>query len=82
MKFSIGDLVRLRSGGPTMTVASLRVRAEGSSDELVSVLCTWFNGAARQDAPFNEKVLELACDVTEKGGADPQSSVSARQPLL
>jgi uncharacterized protein YodC (DUF2158 family) len=34
MDHNVGDLVRLRSGGPTMTVASLEERR---------VLCIWFS---------------------------------------
>lgn len=37
--FKVGDVVRLKSGGPLMTVTSVGSRYEGSE---VEAWCTWF----------------------------------------
>ena len=57
MTFEIGSLVRLRSGGPVMTVASVRVNER---NDLAVALCTWFNDSMFCSQPFNVKMLEPA----------------------
>jgi uncharacterized protein YodC (DUF2158 family) len=49
--FREGDLVRLRSGGPTMTV-SMVCRGDG-----ISYNCSWFDGANRKTENFSEGEL-------------------------
>jgi uncharacterized protein YodC (DUF2158 family) len=53
--FKVGDIVQLKSGGPKMTVTSLR-----SLDTGFSMHCQWFAGNKHQDAWFHEEALELA----------------------
>ncbi len=68
--WQIGNLVRLKSGGPTMTVANVGVGIAG--DE---VACTWFDGKKRLEDTFPPDALELvtsrapriAYAVTRKG---------------
>lgn len=53
-EFEPGDIVRLKSGGPKMTVAKLDTDYEG--DEYA--YCEWFKGATRQSGKFEPQVLE------------------------
>jgi uncharacterized protein YodC (DUF2158 family) len=48
--FKVGDLVRLKSGGPVMTVASVGQ----------SVHCQWFAGAKLEKGFFDAESLENA----------------------
>lgn len=57
MTFKRGDLVRLKSGGPVMTVAS----EVGGSVEAV-----WFVGAEHRSALFNESMLHFAEQVAAR----------------
>ena len=59
--FKIGDIVRLKSGGPDMTVTSVGQRHEESSQ--ISAWCTWF------PAPDSRKTEVLpieALDLVER----------------
>jgi uncharacterized protein YodC (DUF2158 family) len=51
-KFQPGDVVRVKSGGPPMTIVYY--------DEQEQVYCQWFDGKKRQDGTFEEVVLEKA----------------------
>jgi len=53
-KFKSGDLVELKSGGPTMTVDL------DWSDGTYQ--CTWFAGAKHNRANFNGETLKLTDD--------------------
>jgi uncharacterized protein YodC (DUF2158 family) len=48
---NVGDTVRLKSGGPLMTVNE--IAADGR------VLCTWHNGTKYEYAGFEAAILEL-----------------------
>lgn len=48
--FSPGDVVRLKSGGPEMTVKA--------ADNPAEVECQWFNGKDNKEAWFPETSLE------------------------
>jgi uncharacterized protein YodC (DUF2158 family) len=50
MKFQIGDVVVLKSGGPAMTVADLT--------EDGGVICIWFDGKEQRRAVFPAATLE------------------------
>lgn len=54
--FKPGDVVRLKSGGPKMTVAEIR---EGR------VLCQWFTGDKREIAGFEPATLVKVADETK-----------------
>jgi len=49
-KFKLGDIVQLKSGGPTMTVDS-----EGKSE----LACLWFAEAELKDGRFSATSLKL-----------------------
>jgi uncharacterized protein YodC (DUF2158 family) len=55
MMIKAGDVVQLKSGGPKMTV-------DWVDPETNTTLCTWFEGAKRNEAPFSTTSLVLAKD--------------------
>lgn len=63
MEYAVGDIVRLRSGGPLMTVDY--VVGTGDDDSLLyeegfaygDVVCQWFNGTALHARCFKPSVL-------------------------
>jgi len=57
-QFDLGATVRLKSGGPNMTVKSFGDFAMGTEKD--HYLCTWFNGKGEQrEGTFAEHELEL-----------------------
>ena len=54
--FTVGDLVRLKSGGPLMTVIYMAPREE----DAFNVQCTWYSEVANtyNTAAFNENTLD------------------------
>lgn len=62
-KFNDGDRVRLRSGGPTMTVEGFDAFGEFEQGSPKKYLCRWFDGKGQlaQDT-FKESSLEAAPD--------------------
>lgn len=55
-KFSPGDIVQLKSGGPAMTVSSV-TGDDGVSDN-IGYRCEWFKGASKETAHFKEDTLK------------------------
>jgi uncharacterized protein YodC (DUF2158 family) len=55
-QFKAGDVVKLKSGGPDMTIT--RVESEGGSR--VFVYCTWFTGNKNEKGHFPPEALKLA----------------------
>lgn len=60
MSFNVGDVVVLKSGGPLMTIASVK---QGSDGQLYMVM--WFNRNGdlsweRKTESFPEKALKIA----------------------
>lgn len=55
MKFKKGDVVVLKSGGPSMTAGAYHESFQGD-DRLT---CTWFNNGERKAETFHEDQLEL-----------------------
>lgn len=56
MKFTIGDGVRLRSGGPEMTVSQIDAPdAEGAE----FAHCLWFDGAEASECAFDTRTIVL-----------------------
>lgn len=49
--FNKGDIVRLKSGGPDMTV-------DGTNQENEIVNCKWFDGSELKQSSFNRSSLE------------------------
>ena len=56
-KFSPGDIVQLKSGGPAMTVSEIKSKFAG--DEATAYRCTWFKGASKEYGDFREETLEM-----------------------
>jgi uncharacterized protein YodC (DUF2158 family) len=57
----IGSVVRLKSGGPDMTVTGSPTTVDDrgiSVEEPEKVICTWFDGSSKKTAPFNIAVLD------------------------
>lgn len=51
-EFQPGDVVRLNSGGPSMTVETLI-----DDNGMVTVHCSWFQESTLHEKAFNEKLL-------------------------
>jgi uncharacterized protein YodC (DUF2158 family) len=56
--FKKGDTVRLKSGGPLMTVADLG--DYGPTGPTEGVTCVWFDGKHRETEVFDSAVLKLS----------------------
>ena len=54
-KYKSGDVVKLKSGGPNMTVQGYV--ATVSNVESKTVQCKWFAGAKSEAANFHEEML-------------------------
>lgn len=56
MAFKVGDVVKLKSGGPTMTVQNIgNYSNHGFTD---GVLCVWFDLKGKNEALFRAEMLE------------------------
>jgi uncharacterized protein YodC (DUF2158 family) len=55
-KFSPGDIVQLKSGGPAMTIA--KINNDSLSGEFKGYYCEWFKGASKERAHFDEETLQ------------------------
>ncbi len=58
-QFKVGDLVELRSGGPTMTVTDVR-EEDPERNWPVRYDCTWFAGKKNETGHFPELALKPA----------------------
>ena len=56
-QFKPGDVVRLKSGGPNMTVTQVGERAMTQEPE---VWCVWFVGTKKFEDTFSPEALEIA----------------------
>ena len=56
-EFQSGDIVRLKSGGPNMTVRHL--------DSFGNYFCQWFSGSKLQSGNFDPGSLEIAPEPEE-----------------
>jgi len=56
MTFKVGDVVKLKSGGPLMTVANPNATAGGHA----VIGCTWFDGKTPHAEMFPAETLEIA----------------------
>ena len=59
-RFAIGDSVKLKSGGPVMTVDGYAVFDEGT------VICKWFAGKKLHIGNFDEDAIERATELKEE----------------
>ncbi|MHC3127004.1 hypothetical protein OB03_06705 [Brevundimonas sp. GN22] len=60
-KFQKGDVVRLKSGGPAMTIAHVPGEPMNSfsASKYEEYTCQWFKGANAERGKYVEEVLEL-----------------------
>jgi len=61
-KYKIGDIVKLRSGGPEMTVESVPTESVPTFNQYRGehYSCQWFVGKKLENGTFKEDALELA----------------------
>ena len=64
-ELKVGDVVKLKSGGPKMTIANTKSNPAG-------ILCTWFDEAEVKSSRFPAKALELV--------KKPQKKAAPRRP--
>ena len=57
MDFKPGDIVRLKSGGPSMTVDEVEKKGN-----VTSIFCFWFDGAQLEDGEFSPTSLMPVAD--------------------
>lgn len=57
-KFSEGNIVKLISGGPNMSVTDVK-------DSGKLIVCQWFSGSNLKRGHFNEKTLEIVKEEKE-----------------
>jgi uncharacterized protein YodC (DUF2158 family) len=57
--FKSGDLVVLKSGGPTMTVDTVNTDIF-DDDKITGILCTWFVGQRLERVRFDPGAIQLA----------------------
>jgi len=55
MAFKVGDVVKLKSGGPLMTVTIV-----GEKYGMAIAFCAWFEGTKNMSADFPPDSLEIA----------------------
>ncbi len=55
-KYNVGDIVKLRSGGPDMTVQDVPIAGNQYKDHY---RCQWFAGKKLESGNFQEESLEL-----------------------
>lgn len=52
-EFKVGDVVRLKSGGPPMTVTEV-----GKASEEPTIWCQWFEGADTKNGTFPPEAIK------------------------
>lgn len=57
MKFQVGDVVQLNSGGPAMTVSFVDEKKFKHGGAVPVVSCTWFEGKKLNKESFNPEIL-------------------------
>jgi uncharacterized protein YodC (DUF2158 family) len=68
--FQLGDLVVLKSGGPTMTIDAVNTDIF-DDDRITGIVCVWFVGEKLERVRFDQKALQHA-----------QSTRNAEEPTL
>ena len=64
-RFKSGDLVVLKSGGPTMTVDTVNTDIF-DDNKITGIVCIWFVGEKLERVRFEQGTLELAQRVGPK----------------
>ena len=57
-RFQTGDAVRLKSGGPCMTITALGIYSGWTMRCADTVACQWFEGEKPQETVFDVALLE------------------------
>jgi uncharacterized protein YodC (DUF2158 family) len=57
MSFTVGDVVKLNSGGPAMTVDFVGEKKFPHGGTVPVVSCTWFEGKKLNKETFNPEIL-------------------------
>jgi len=57
-QFQKGDVVRLKSGGPWMTITALGDYSGWTTSPASTAACMWFEGKKRQETVFDVAMLE------------------------
>jgi uncharacterized protein YodC (DUF2158 family) len=57
-RFQTGDAVRLKSGGPCMTITALGVYSGWTTSCSETVACRWSEGDKQQETVFDVALLE------------------------
>ena len=57
-RFQTGDAVRLKSGGPCMTITALGVYSGWTRSVADTVACRWFEGEKQQETVLDMALLE------------------------
>ena len=70
--FKVGDTVRMRSGGPRMTVTAV-----GGDNDVPKVTCVWFDGMKQMEATFPSAAV---MDAPETKAAEPPRAMSMPRP--
>lgn len=60
MEIKAGDVVRLKTGGPMMTVKLAIPRRAGSvaDDRVMDLTCQWFDGTVLHEGEFSVESME------------------------
>jgi len=56
--FKVGEVVRLKSGGPDMTVGQLEDDVNNPANKNAFAFCSWFEGKKLQQKTFPVEMLE------------------------
>jgi uncharacterized protein YodC (DUF2158 family) len=70
--FKSGDLVALKSGGPTMTVDTVNTDIF-DDDKITGILCAWFVGQKLERVRFDPDAIQPAAAAHEVPRAIPQT---------
>jgi uncharacterized protein YodC (DUF2158 family) len=57
MEFKVGDVVRLNSGGPEMTVVLVAEKKFSHGGIAIVVACTWFEGKRLKEGEFKPETI-------------------------
>lgn len=57
-KFKEGDIVKLKSGGPDMTIEKVVISAI-TKEASGFIRCVWFEGVVKHESLFKKDMLEL-----------------------
>ena len=76
MSFKVGETVKLKSGGPDMTVTRI-----GTSAGEPMVWCVWFEGSKDVYALFPPETLKAASELAEPDKAPSEPAQGLKPPL-